>query len=97
MKWKLKKAMAAMAAVMLSDIFGKPVADPLKRNADYVQGAYSILTGIAANKSMATGKNIMISELIKGLPEPEFVPMPEDNEHISFTKDSKRMSGGVVT
>ncbi|NIA31507.1 MAG: Gfo/Idh/MocA family oxidoreductase [Actinobacteria bacterium] len=83
-------------AVMLNDIFGKPVADPLKRDADYVQGAYSILTGIAANKSMATGKNIVVSELMSGLPEPKFVPMLGEDERIAFVKDAKRMSGGVV-
>ena len=82
--------------MMLNDIFGTPVFDPLKRDADFVQGAYSILTGIAANKSMAEKKDIKISELISGLPDPKFVSMPCDDGRIPFVKDTKRMSGGVV-
>ncbi len=82
--------------VMLNDIFGTPVADPLKRNADFAQGAYSILTGIAANKSMAEKKDIKISDLVTGLPAPKFVAMPGEDEQIPFVADAKRMSGGVV-
>jgi predicted dehydrogenase len=81
---------------MLNNIFGEPVDDPFKRDADYVQGAYSILTGIAANKSMATGKDIVVSELVSGLPEPKFVPMPGEDECIAFINEVKRMSGGVA-
>ncbi len=83
--------------IMLNDIFGNAAPDPLKRNADYVQGAYSILTGIAANKSMETGKDIIISDLVKGLPEPDFIPMPGEDEHIPYVKNTKRMCGGVVS
>ncbi|HBG26904.1 MAG: hypothetical protein A2Y10_10495 [Planctomycetes bacterium GWF2_41_51] len=81
--------------VMLNHIFGTPVADPLKRDADYVQGAYSILTGIAANKSMDSGKDIIINDLVSGLPEPEFAIIPDD-EDIEFVKDTKRMLGEEV-
>ena len=84
-------------AVMLNDIFGKPIPDPYKRNADFAQGAYSILTGIAANKSIATKHDILISDMVSDLPEPKFIPMPGDDEHIPFAKDVKRMSGGVVS
>jgi predicted dehydrogenase len=83
--------------LMLRDLFGQPVADPLKRSADYVEGAYSILTGIAANKSLATGKDIVVSELVSSIPEPKFVAMPGDDEHIAFVKDVKRMAGGETT
>ena len=38
---------------LLADIFAlEETADPYQRAADYKAGAYSILTGIAANESM---------------------------------------------
>lgn len=70
--------------VMLQDIFGQPQADPLRRSADQVQGAYSILTGIAANQSIATGKEVWISDLVKGVPAPDFPPMRREDESIAF-------------
>ena len=42
-------------AVLLNDIFGIPDEDPYKRAAGYEDGAMSILTGIAGNKSIASG------------------------------------------
>lgn len=51
--------------VMLNDIFGNPGKDPLKRAASHVDGARSILTGIAANKSFATGLPINVETLVK--------------------------------
>lgn len=41
--------------VLLNDIFGTPDEDPYKRAAGYEDGAMSILTGISANKSIASG------------------------------------------
>ena len=41
--------------VLLNDLFGVPEEDPFKRAASHVDGAMSILTGISANKSIATG------------------------------------------
>jgi len=52
-------------SVLLNDIFGEPVEDPLKRAASHVDGAMSILTGIAANKSIATGMPVNIDDLVK--------------------------------
>jgi predicted dehydrogenase len=51
--------------VMLEDIFGKPPVDPFNRAADYRDGAKSILTGIAANKSIATGLPVQVETLVK--------------------------------
>lgn len=51
--------------VLLNDIFGTPAPDPLKRAASHVDGAMSILTGVAANKSMATGMPVNIDDLVK--------------------------------
>lgn len=42
-------------SVLLNDLFGTPEYDPYHRAAGYVDGAMSILTGISANKSMASG------------------------------------------
>lgn len=63
--------------VMLNDIFEQANHDPLMRSADQVQGAYSILTGIAANKSIATGRQIFVKDLVSGLQEPLFPAMPD--------------------
>jgi hypothetical protein len=41
--------------VLLNDIFGEPTEDRFKRAASHVDGAMSILTGICANKSIASG------------------------------------------
>lgn len=53
-----------------------PARDKYMRAADYRSGAYSIVTGMAANYSMATGREIRISELIHGIPLPDMAPMP---------------------
>ena len=59
---------------MLEDIFSKnPIKDPLKRSASFIEGAWSILTGIAANISMKTGKPVKTNKLVKGLPNPNFI------------------------
>ena len=52
--------------VMLEDIFGaNPPEDPFKRAAGYVDGAMSILTGVAANKSIASGMPVKIRDLVQ--------------------------------
>jgi len=51
--------------IMLEDIFGKhKVADPLNRAANHLDGARSILTGIAANESFATGLPVQVDDLL---------------------------------
>ena len=50
--------------VLLNDIFGVPVEDPFKRAASHIDGAMSILTGIAANKSIATGMPVDVLTLV---------------------------------
>jgi len=55
--------------VMLEQIFATdPPADPFNRAASHIDGAASILVGISANQSMASGELINVSELFK-LPE----------------------------
>ncbi len=50
--------------VLLNDIFGIPEPDPFKRAAGFEDGALSILTGIAANKSIASGLPVNPLELV---------------------------------
>lgn len=53
-------------AVLLDDIFlDNPPADRFHRAASHVDGAMSILTGIAANQSIRTGKAVDIDSLVK--------------------------------
>ncbi len=52
-------------AVMLEDIFGTPGNDPYNRAASHIDGAMSILTGIAANKSIRTGLPVRIKDLVE--------------------------------
>lgn len=59
--------------LLLNDVF-RPGAtpDPLRRAADHRAGAYSILTGVAANESMATGRPVRIEDLVPGVSEPDY-------------------------
>ena len=50
--------------VLLNDLFGTPVHDPYERAASYIDGSMSILTGIAANKSIATGLPVDVLKLV---------------------------------
>lgn len=50
--------------VMLNDIFGVPQEDPFHRAASHVDGALSVLTGIAANQSIASGMPVQIDSLV---------------------------------
>jgi len=70
---------------ILEDLFSKdPPADPYLRAADQRGGAYSILTGIAANRSIATGQIVRIDDLVHGIGMPDYPPMPTGNEPLSF-------------
>ena len=51
--------------VLLNDLFGTPEYDEFERAASHVDGAMSILTGVAANKSIATGMPVNIDDLVK--------------------------------
>ena len=51
--------------VLLNDIFGTPIKDKFHRAANQIDGAMSILTGVAANKSIASGLPVKVDSLIK--------------------------------
>lgn len=70
-------------ALMLQDIFD-PAREPDKylRAADQRSGAYSILTGVAANRSMEIGQLVRIDDLAKGIGQPDYPLMPSANDPI---------------
>ncbi|SJZ44929.1 Oxidoreductase family, C-terminal alpha/beta domain [Pilibacter termitis] len=49
--------------ILLNDLFGTPEIDPLNRQANHLDGVKSILTGIAANQSIASGLPVKIKDL----------------------------------
>ncbi|MEW9698376.1 Gfo/Idh/MocA family oxidoreductase [Paenibacillus sp. SI8] len=51
--------------ILLRDIFDKPSNDRFERAASHVDGAMSILTGIAGNISLRTGQPVAVNQLVK--------------------------------
>jgi hypothetical protein len=63
--------------LLLDDIFSpNPKPDKYLRASDQRAGAYSILTGIAANHSMASSLLVRIDDLVQSIGRPDFPPMP---------------------
>ncbi len=50
--------------LLLKDLFDKPGDDPYNRAASHIDGAMSILTGIAGNISLRTGQPVKVDELV---------------------------------
>ena len=69
--------------VMLADLFlpEKP-ADQYQRAADQRGGAYSILTGIAANHSFVSGKAVEIADLVARIGLPDYPAMPNHTDPV---------------
>ena len=66
---------------LLDDIFHpKPRKDKYLRAADQRSGAWSILTGIAGNRSIRTGKAIRIASLVPDIALPDYPLMKGDAE-----------------
>jgi len=62
--------------LMLADIFSRRKRrDRWLRAAGLASGAMSILTGVAANRSMRTNAPVRIADLVSGLPKPTYAPM----------------------
>ncbi|WP_078544599.1 Gfo/Idh/MocA family oxidoreductase [Litchfieldia alkalitelluris] len=51
--------------ILLQDLFGTPIEDEFNRAASHVDGAMSILTGIAGNISLNTGQPVNVDQLVK--------------------------------
>ena len=69
---------------MLKDLFGVGEPDKYLRAADHRCGAYSILCGIAANQSIASGDWIQIRDLVQGIQPPNYPPMPDRHAPLSI-------------
>jgi hypothetical protein len=68
---------------MLDDLFlpSKP-ADKYLRASDQRAGAYSILTGIAANHSFTNGETIRVEDLVSNIGRPVYPPMPNRTDPV---------------
>jgi len=63
--------------VLLADLFSpEKTEDKYLRAADQRSGAYSILTGVAANHSFATGDLVKIPHLVQNIDYPDYPRMP---------------------
>jgi hypothetical protein len=63
--------------VLKDDLFlPEKKQDKYLRAADQRSGAYSILTGVAANISIESGELVKISDLVSGIGYPEYTQMP---------------------
>jgi len=75
--WRAEGGHGGADPIMVKDVFNPDlVEDKYKRAADQRAGSWSILTGVAANRSIETGRAVRIDELVHGLDEPDYPPMP---------------------
>ncbi len=90
--WKATGGHGGGDPILLEDLFDPNAAeDRYLRAADYRAGSWSILTGIAANQSIASGQPVHISDLIAGLDEPAYPPMPSVADPIPLPKIENAM------
>ncbi len=81
--WTGEGAHAGGDQVMLNDVFGvEKKKDKFLRAADQRAGAYSLLTGVAANHSMTSGKEILIADLVKNIGQPDYPAMPNHTDAV---------------
>jgi predicted dehydrogenase len=72
-------------AVMLADLFlSHRPPDPCLRAADERSGAYSILTGIAANRCFGNGQTVKIADLVTNLDYPDYPRMPSARDPVGM-------------
>jgi predicted dehydrogenase len=84
--WKGKGGHGGADPVMLSYIFGQadPADDKYMRASDHRAGAYSILTGVAASRSILSGEAVRIDDLVNGLETPPAPAMPSADEPLPY-------------
>jgi len=87
--------------IMLAELFGPPEEqqpDPYLRAADQRGGAYSILTGVAANISIASGNAVQIDDLVQDIGCPDYPDMPGRDEPIALSEKpaGRRLSAEQV-
>jgi len=69
--------------VMLDGLFlPETPSDQYLRSADQRSGAYSILTGIAANHAMRTGETVVVKDLVAQIGRPVYPPMPTNTDPV---------------
>jgi len=79
---------------LLEDILSpNPKEDKYLRAADQRAGAYSILCGVAANRSMESGKTILIDDLVKKIGMPDYPKMPTARRRIKMQKPTVKIVG----
>jgi predicted dehydrogenase len=70
--WRAEGGHGGGDLLLVRDLFDPPAEpDRFRRAADHRAGAWSVLTGIAANESIATGKAVEVESLVRGLELPE--------------------------
>jgi predicted dehydrogenase len=83
--WQGKGSHGGADPVMLQHLFEHdPPKDKYLRAADQRAGAWSILTGVAANRSMERGQPVRVDDLVRGLEEPDYPPMPSPVEPLDL-------------
>ncbi len=81
--WQAEGGHGGADPLMVAAIFSAQQSDDkYLRKADQRAGAWSILTGIAANRSIDSGQPVRVRDLVSGLEIPDYPPMPEPNEPI---------------
>jgi predicted dehydrogenase len=78
--------------ILLEQLFSpNPPADPLQRAASHIDGAASLLVGIAANESMQTGRMVAIDDLFV-LPDKELAQAngQEEQEQAALLKNQRK-------
>jgi predicted dehydrogenase len=83
--WKSEGGHGGADPVMLEHLFELDTpSDKYLRAADQRAGAWSILTGVAANRSMESGQPVRVDKLVDGLEEPDHTPMPSPTESLDL-------------
>jgi predicted dehydrogenase len=84
--WLAEGGHAGGDPALARDLFGENLLpDRYKTAADYRSGAWSILVGVAVNRSMEWKRPVHIDELVHDLELPDYPPMPTAQEPIDPT------------
>ncbi|MBN2370446.1 MAG: Gfo/Idh/MocA family oxidoreductase [Vicinamibacteria bacterium] len=85
--WKGEGGHGGGDVVMLRDLLdSESEPDKYLRAADQRAGAYSILTGVAANRCFETGQPVRIADLVRDLGYPDYPAMPSRDEMLPMPK-----------
>ncbi len=77
--------------LLLDDLFlPNPPKDKYMRAADLRSGAYSILTGAAANQCFQTGNLVKIDDLVKNIGYPDYPAMPSRSASLPMPEKLKK-------